>query len=319
MYNINEYRKNQSVFKPVDIKIDFSELLFKDPFSSIFLGMRGSGKTTFIISFLNYLTKNNNKYDKIYFVTSSSDQKLFDYLEPSDRITFYTLDEFINCKININLANLIIFDDLIIDIKEHKTAKTLLDKFYTTSRHMRNKDIEKSCVSIINLSQHLGLNSLVSKTNSDYLLIFKITDLEVVKDLHRSFATDIQFGNFEKMLNETRENNKPLIISFNEPLFKYRYNFNEMFNNDCEIIKIFKDDEIKIEEKKEIKNDEKNFMYVSVYNIFGKQRYKIVLIDDVIENKEYKLYKNKNNKKGYFLKKEIEKLTALKSHIKYNN
>ena len=222
-----EYNNNQKLlnsFKIKDeIKIDKSKIIdFIHPFSAKLFGSRGSGKTTFIINYLNQLIENNlNQFNKIFFVTNSETQDLLKLLKCE--INFLKFDEIKEIK-TYDKKTLYIFDDVMSDLKNNK----IIQNYYTRGRHCN--------ISIFSLEQHMNYSNNVERGNCDYFLLFKINDFDALSNFHKKFCLDITFDGFLKMLNISKSNNLPLIISNNFPFYKYRYNFNiylkEIINKD---------------------------------------------------------------------------------------
>ena len=246
----DEYTNNQKLlnsFKIKDeIKIDKTKTIdFIHPFSAKLFGSRGSGKTTFIINYLNQLIENNlNQFNEIFFITNSETQDLLNLLKCE--VNFLKFNEIEEIR-KYDQKTLFIFDDVMSDLKNNK----IIQNYYTRGRHCN--------ISIFSLEQHMNYSSNVERGNCDYFLLFKIHDYDALSNFHKKFCLDISFDGFLQMLYKCKLNNFPLIISNNFPFYKYRYNFNISLKeliikdeNDKSIIKIISDKIIKEKKIKEI-------------------------------------------------------------------
>lgn len=212
-----DYINNKRSFKKFKIyneikseKVDTID--FIHPFSAKLFGCRGSGKTTYIINYLNFLFENNlNTFDKIFFVTTSKYQALFKLLKVD--INFIDFDEIEELK-DSSQKILYIFDDCMLDLRNNK----IVQDYYTRGRHFN--------ISLFSLEQHLNYSNNVERGNCDYFLLFNINDFAGLNTFHRKFCIDSPFNIFVELLEKTKRKKLPLIISNNLLDYKYRTNFN---------------------------------------------------------------------------------------------
>lgn len=201
---------------------------FAHPFTCKLLGCRGSGKTTFIINYLN--TGVLNFYDDIFWISTSDQQELLTLLNDKNKVKFYepNLEHIENIYQNLSqdIKTLLIFDDCMQEssIRNNKTVLSL----YTKGRHLN--------VSIMSLEQHLHYSSNVERGNTDYFLIFKLNDMEGLERFRKKFCNEYNANDFCKIYNHCMNLNNPLFISFNS-YTKFRSNFNieiKLINNTIE-------------------------------------------------------------------------------------
>lgn len=241
---------NQNVyndFKIVDkIKSDETNIEFIHPYTIKFLGNRGSGKTTYLINYLNFINENNiNRFNDIYFISNSNSQSLLSLLKVD--VNFINLSDLSNIILNNNneikefeKPTLMIFDDCMRNLRNNKN---ILD-IYSRGRHCN--------MSIISLEQHTNYSNNVERNNTDYFLLFKINDHENIISFNKKYC-NLKDDVFINMINRCHKDDLPLIISMNSRDFKYRYNFNNKIDENLIIKSIIKN---KIKKTKQVKEYE---------------------------------------------------------------
>lgn len=216
-----------------EIRIDFIH-----PFTAKLYGTRGSGKTTWIINYLNNI-KDSTIFNEVMFITNSESQELFKLLQVP--IKFKKPEEFTKIE-KYKQPVLYIFDDCMQDLRFNKEVQNI----YTRGRHNN--------ISIFSLEQHINYSNNVERGNTDYFLIFKINDVTALDLFHRKFCSELLFDNFIKMIRFCNNNTLPLIISNTDYRIKYRYNFNYKIDSNCRKEKIIKELILKdVTEYKDIK------------------------------------------------------------------
>ena len=243
--NINEVvitKPNELIFNDFYIKDKITQeetLDFVHPFTCKLFGSRGSGKTTWLINYLNFIELNGlNNFINIFFITNSSNQKLFELLKCN--VTFITLKEF-NLKVYKD-NTLVILDDMMLDVKDNP----IIEQIYSRGRHCN--------ISIFSLEQHSCYSNNVERVNTDYFLLFKFNDGINLDYFRKKFCSEIEDVAFKNINLYCLRSGLPLIVSMNSKKYKLRVNFNEMFE-----LKEGGDFSIKdiIEKPKEIKNEVK--------------------------------------------------------------
>ena len=95
---------------------------------------------------------------------------------------FKSIDDLEELITNRNI--LIAFDDMMNELRYDSVVQDL----YTLGRH---KDI-----SIISLEQELLYSNYVERRNSDYFVLLKIRDVNVLNEFYKRFCTDIRQWKF---------------------------------------------------------------------------------------------------------------------------
>lgn len=213
----NDIIKNLIEFENKKLIEKKQSINFAHPFTCKLLGCRGSGKTTFIINYLNAGVL--NLYDDIIWISTSDQQELLTLLNDKNKVRFYEPKlehiESIYNNLSQDVKTLLIFDDCMQEgsIRNNKTVLSL----YTKGRHLN--------VSILSLEQHLHYSSNVERGNTDYFLIFKLNDMEGLERFRKKFCNEYNANDFGQIYNHCMNLNKPLFISFNS-YAKFRSNFN---------------------------------------------------------------------------------------------
>lgn len=228
--NIKQFNPKNYIFNEKE------EINFNHPFSCKLFGSRGSGKTTWIINYLNFSNKINN-FDRIIWISTSNNQELFNYLEINVQFEDPNSENIKNIYNQIYLEskekdsfkkNLIILDDVMKDLRNNK----IIQDFYTKGRHLYT--------SIFSLEQHLNYSNNIERGNSDYFLLFRINDIEAINNFKRKYCSELSINEINSIMNYCWKHNLPLIISISSILFKYRLNFNEKIFIEANQIKISK-------------------------------------------------------------------------------
>lgn len=212
--------KDFKVYRVLEYKdtIDFSH-----PFTCKCLGSRGSGKTTFVVLYLNN-SNVLNEYDRVIWFTTTSHQDLLDILNPFARSNVEFKEPYEIEQVYTEITELqepmekvlLIFDDCMQE-KSIRNSKTVM-AMYTKGRHLG--------VSLISLEQHMNYSSNVERGNTDYYLLFSINDSLALDTFRMKFCCEYKQDDFMKMYRYCVDAFQPLIISF-KGRYKFRCEFNK--------------------------------------------------------------------------------------------
>jgi Poxvirus A32 protein len=187
------------------------------PFSCKVVGPRGSGKTSFAISYIQKIACLTFK--EIFIVTASQDQPLYELLKDNSQIFFITLDE-LGLVIKTHKDILIVLDDVMQEVRFNHTLETV----FTRGRHQR--------ISIMSLEQDLFYSNHIERRNADYFIIMRMRDTSSLIQFYKRFCSDIQQWRFIDVYGYAVE--KPLgylILDLVSYKYKYRVNsLNQYFN-----------------------------------------------------------------------------------------
>jgi GTPase SAR1 family protein len=190
---------------------------FLRPFSCKVVGPRGSGKTSFVVSYIQQIALKT--FHKIVIVSATPHQDSYLQLNGEDKVLFLTIDEmqvFLEEATNV----LVVLDD----IMQETRCNVTLQNLYTRGRH--------KLVSIISLEQDMFYSSVVERRNVDYYVLMKIRDTTPLVEFYKKFCQDIQQWRFIDLYKFcTAKHCGYMIVDFVSPYFKYRLNsLNNYFN-----------------------------------------------------------------------------------------
>jgi hypothetical protein len=209
---------------------------FLHPFSCKIVGPRGSGKTSFTVSYIQQIACQT--FSKIFIVTGSLDQPLYNSLKENSQIYFVTFKE-LEAVISSNRDILLVLDDVMQEVRYNSTIETV----FTRGRHQR--------ISIMSLEQDLSYSNYVERRNVDYYILTRMRDTSCLNEFYKRFCRDVQQWRFISLYELVLAHPLGfLIIDFVSQIFKYRVNSLNMYYdiNHCTMRYIFKDDERKLEE-----------------------------------------------------------------------
>lgn len=225
--SFNNFKNNAFVSRTFRVKDKIATqtitLDFDKNFSIKLLGARRSGKTTWIINYLNKIYDDDFNFKEIYFFTEPSKQDLLFSLLRNKTVKFIPPENLSNYVKEYNHQVLFIFDDCMQEIKNDKVVETV----YTKGRHMK--------ISLFSLEQAMQYSNNTERANCDNILVFKQNDMKALDFFRQKFCLEIiETTLLNRMIEFCREYDLPLNISMNYPSFKYRSNFNErfVFNNE---------------------------------------------------------------------------------------
>jgi GTPase SAR1 family protein len=227
----NLKRPTFSVDGKLDNKLDeyeVTKLMNKSNFT-LFLGPAGSGKTSMIVGLLNTKNLFNQVYNTIYLFMGKNSRdsikgSFFDKKIPSDQIydelTHETLEE--------------VYDKIRADAEAGNLSLILMDD---VQRQMKDKDVEKLLLHIVNNRRHLKTS--IWCANQNYINIPRPIRL----GLTNIFCWKVKKREIENLLTEQIEMQKEhfndvLKLCFNEPhdFMFLDANSQRLFSNWNEII-----------------------------------------------------------------------------------
>jgi len=195
---------------PPNIPLNNKTPDFIHPFTCKVMGPRGSGKTSFTVSYIEQIA--SLTFGKIFIVTGSPDQPLYIKLKENSQIFFIALDE-LDSVIKSNRDILIVLDDVMKETRFSHTLETL----YTRGRHQH--------ISIMSLEQDMFYSNHIERRNADYFILTRIRDTSCLEEFYKTYCRDIAQWLFIELYEIAI---KPalgfIIIDFMSHQFKYRIN-----------------------------------------------------------------------------------------------
>ena len=183
---------------------------FKHPFTCKVMGPRGSGKTCFMVSYVQQVAC--LMFSKILIATSTPDQILYQQLKDIKQIQFIEFDN-LDKVVEESKDILIVLDDAMQAAKNNRT----LENLHTRGRHQS--------ISLMCLEQDLFYSNYVERRNVDYFVITKIRDTSCLDSFYKRFCQDVQQWRFIDLYEFAMMNNFGyLIIDFISNKYKYRVN-----------------------------------------------------------------------------------------------
>jgi hypothetical protein len=197
---------------------------FDVPFRGLCVAPSGSGKSNFITNLITLFCKGTTgTFDNIYIFCKSKDEALYQYLADKskglieiheDLKDLPAINDLKTCK-----QTLIIFDDMVTDIKKHP----LISEYFIRGR--------KKSASIMFLSQSYYNTPKIIRQNVNYLIILKLGGTRDVNAILREASVGLSKDELLYMYNTaTKEKFNVFIInlekSSNE---RYRMNFLNYF------------------------------------------------------------------------------------------
>jgi hypothetical protein len=179
----------------------------------------GSGKSNFITNLIALFCKGKGTYDNIYIFCKSVDEPLYRYLLEKSKglIEVYedlsklpALNDINPCK-----QTLIIFDDMVLNIKTHP----IINEYYIRGR-------KRGC-SIMFLSQSYYGTPKIIRQNINYLVVLKLGGTRDINSILRECSVDLTKVQLLKMYQDaTREKFNVFIINLDKSgNERYRRNF----------------------------------------------------------------------------------------------
>ena len=201
---------------------------FIQPFSCKILGPRGSGKSSFMVSYVQKIACYT--FQKVFIATSTPDQDMYTPLKDIEKVIFVSFEE-LQTIIQSSSNILVILDDVMQEARFNPT----LENLYTRGRHKK--------ISVISLEQDLSYSNHVERRNVDYFVITNIRDRSSLNDFYKRFCQDIQHWRFIDLYNFTMQRFCGyMVLDFVSYNYKYRINsLNKYYNiNENKIEQILK-------------------------------------------------------------------------------
>jgi hypothetical protein len=184
----------------------------------------GSGKSNFLTNLITLFCKGTEgTFDNIYIFCKSRDEPLYQYLSDKSKglIDVYenldklpAINELNNCK-----QTLIIFDDMVTDLKKHP----IISEYFIRGR--------KKSASIMFLSQSYYNTPKIIRQNVNYCVILKLGGTRDINSILRECSIGISKEQLLYMYNKaTKKKFDTMIINLDKSgNERYRMNFLDYF------------------------------------------------------------------------------------------
>ena len=183
---------------------------FVHPFSCKIIGPRGSGKTSFMVSYITQIACLTFK--KIFIISRTPDQPLYGQIKGNTLIEFVELDE-LEFIVSNNKDILIVFDDVMYEARNSAT----IENIHTRGRHQR--------ISVMSLEQDMFYSNHIERRNVDYFVITKLRDTSCLNEFYKRYCQDIQQWRFITLYEFAMKAFLGfIIIDFKSNAYKYRIN-----------------------------------------------------------------------------------------------
>ena len=196
---------------------------FDTPFRSLVVAPSGSGKSNFITNLISLFCKGRGTYDNIYIFCKCKDEPLYRYLADKSKgliEVFENLEKLPALNdLNACKQTLIIFDDMVTDIKKHP----IISEYFIRGR--------KKGASIMFLSQSFYNTPKIIRQNVNYVVILKLGGTRDINSLLRDVSIGLTKEQLLEMYKEATKIKFDVMIinlekSGNE---RYRKNFLQYF------------------------------------------------------------------------------------------
>jgi len=196
---------------------------FDTPFRSLVVAPSGSGKSNFITNLITLFCKGKGTYDNIYIFCKCKDEPLYRYLADKSKgliEVFENLEKLPALNdLNACKQTLIIFDDMVTDIKKHP----IISEYFIRGR--------KKGASIMFLSQSFYNTPKIIRQNVNYVVILKLGGTRDINSLLREVSIGLTKEQLLDMYKEATKIKFDVMIinlekSGNE---RYRKNFLQYF------------------------------------------------------------------------------------------
>ena len=196
---------------------------FETPFRSLVVAPSGSGKSNFITNLISLFCKGKGTFENIYIFCKSRDEALYQFLEDKSKGLIEVHEDLEKLPalndLKPNEQTLIIFDDMVLDIKKHNT----IQEFYVRGR--------KRGASVMFLSQSYFGTPKIIRQNINYLVVLKLGGTRDVNTILRECSIGLTKEQLLSMYKEaTREKFDVFIINLDKNSNeRYRKNFLQYF------------------------------------------------------------------------------------------
>ena len=197
---------------------------FDTPFRSLVVAPSGSGKSNFITNLISLFCKGKEgTFDNIYIFCKSRDEPLYQFLGDKSKGLIEVHEDLEKLPalndLKPNEQTLIIFDDMVLDIKKHNT----IHEFYVRGR--------KRGASVMFLSQSYFGTPKIIRQNINYLVVLKLGGTRDVNTILRECSIGLTKEQLLSMYKEaTREKFHVFIINLDKNANeRYRHNFLQYF------------------------------------------------------------------------------------------
>ena len=196
---------------------------FDTPFRSLVVAPSGSGKSNFITNLISLFCKGRGTYDNIYIFCKCKDEPLYRYLADKSKgliEVFENLEKLPALNdLNACKQTLIIFDDMVTDIKKHP----IISEYFIRGR--------KKGASIMFLSQSFYNTPKIIRQNVNYVVILKLGGTRDINSLLREVSIGLTKEQLLEIYKEATKIKFDMMIinlekSGNE---RYRKNFLQYF------------------------------------------------------------------------------------------
>jgi len=218
-YNKKEVKKY--VIKTENPNYDMHH--FETPFRSLIVAPSGSGKSNFITNLISFFCKGKGTYDSIFIFCKSRDEPLYQFLGDKSKGLIEVHEDLEKLPalndLKPNKQTLIIFDDMVLDIKKHNT----IQEYYVRGR--------KRGASVMFLSQSYFGTPKIIRQNINYLVVLKLGGTRDVNTILRECSIGLTKEQLLSMYKEaTREKFDVFIINLDKNANeRYRKNFLQYF------------------------------------------------------------------------------------------
>ena len=196
---------------------------FETPFRSLVVAPSGSGKSNFITNLISLFCKGKGTFENIYIFCKSRDEALYQFLGDKSKGLIEVHEDLEKLPalndLKPNEQTLIIFDDMVLDIKKHNT----IQEYYVRGR--------KRGASVMFLSQSYFGTPKIIRQNINYLVVLKLGGTRDVNTILRECSIGLTKEQLLSMYKEaTREKFDVFIINLDKNANeRYRYNFLQYF------------------------------------------------------------------------------------------
>ena len=167
---------------------------FDTPFRSLVVAPSGSGKSNFITNLITLFCKGKGTYDNIYIFCKCKDEPLYRYLADKSKgliEVFENLEKLPALNdLNACKQTLIIFDDMVTDIKKHP----IISEYFIRGR--------KKGASIMFLSQSFYNTPKIIRQNVNYVVILKLGGTRDINSLLREVSIGLTKEQLLEMYKE---------------------------------------------------------------------------------------------------------------------